>query len=717
MGMAAGQARLLSITSRMSDNELRAQIINNNKMRLATQSSQASEAYVTALNEAQMMFTNYDENNNVSYQKLTYNALTAYNPYNNQYIVTNASGNVLLSEADAIKYKNANGDVEKFLKSYGLEKTTTYWDSLLIYSADEDGDKKPDGNKIQYKTDAVAAGVDWIDMPSGYKKKDGSAATISDYLRDLYEGTVTGDNGNPKIHPGYMDAVSSNEYYAYTSALEKYNEKLDELLPTIKSGMDNKLNNLAGTPTGSTTPVKFSAIEPSSWPNNDVAKAKHDMEALSLIIDSAKAYAIDNTAKGELDALKKIVDANRGDTMPVGDTMKPGFKPEYNYTLASVSNKLTLSDPEGNEIFSIQKTGVSPLATYSGTYTITKEEEDGTTTTQSVTINRDGSGTPLKFYCDVPNTNGTSGNTRITIEGIDDSYFNSSLEEKTVNNFEINATQPNLFDNMKSVTEEVISQLKSIIFAVWDPMYKTGSTYAFLDTNSDEYKEFEDAILGKTNPSTGNREGGLLAAVGLTAVPSGLTYFDLGKIDNIYNNLSGTAKNNFQKVYDAYQLDCIMNTFGEPNYTWIDTSNPTNDKDSSYNQNGQAKAQWYENLFERIQKGGFKVLLDGLASSNEWIQFAFESGIITMEQVDSNKNWQPLIYSNCSDITEQTNDAAIAKAEAEYKAAMNKIENKDKRYDLELKNIDTEHNSLQVEYDSIKTAIDKNIERTFKLYS
>lgn len=38
-------------------------------------------------------------------------------------------------------------------------------------------------------------------------------------------------------------------------------------------------------------------------------------------------------------------------------------------------------------------------------------------------------------------------------------------------------------------------------------------------------------------------------------------------------------------------------------------------------------------------------------------------------------------------------------------------------YDLELKNIDTEHNSLQTEYDSIKTAIDKNIERTFKLYS
>ena len=94
MGMAAGQARLLSITARMSDNELRAQIINNNKMRLATESSQVSEAYIQALNDAQLMFSNYDANNNATYQQLTFNTLTAYNPYNNQYALSNASGNV-----------------------------------------------------------------------------------------------------------------------------------------------------------------------------------------------------------------------------------------------------------------------------------------------------------------------------------------------------------------------------------------------------------------------------------------------------------------------------------------------------------------------------------------------------------------------------------------------------------------------------------------------
>ena len=173
------------------------------------------------------------------------------------------------------------------------------------------------------------------------------------------------------------------------------------------------------------------------------------------------------------------------------------------------------------------------------------------------------------------------------------------------------------------------------------------------------------------------------------------------------------AYKKFTTIYEVITLARVMNTFGEPQVAWIDTSSVTD----SYNENGDAKAQWYTNLFQRMQDGGYKVLQDGLASSPEWIQFAFESGLVTLEQVDSKFAWNTVMYSNCSDITEQTNSEAITIAEAEYNAAMNKIENKDKMYDLELKNIDTEHNSLETEYESIKTAIDKNVERTFKIYS
>ena len=45
---------------------------------------------------------------------------------------------------------------------------------------------------------------------------------------------------------------------------------------------------------------------------------------------------------------------------------------------------------------------------------------------------------------------------------------------------------------------------------------------------------------------------------------------------------------------------------------------------------------------------------------------------------------------------------------------MNDIKQKDNMFDLQLKNIDTEHQSLQTEYDSVKTVMNKNIERTMK---
>jgi hypothetical protein len=48
---------------------------------------------------------------------------------------------------------------------------------------------------------------------------------------------------------------------------------------------------------------------------------------------------------------------------------------------------------------------------------------------------------------------------------------------------------------------------------------------------------------------------------------------------------------------------------------------------------------------------------------------------------------------------------------------MNKIQAKDKQYDIQLKNIDTEHEALKQEYETIKDVINKNVERNFKLFT
>ena len=61
MGMAASQARLLSITARMTDVEYKSQQISNTKIRLADESEQVAEAYTKALNKQKLTYTDWTD--------------------------------------------------------------------------------------------------------------------------------------------------------------------------------------------------------------------------------------------------------------------------------------------------------------------------------------------------------------------------------------------------------------------------------------------------------------------------------------------------------------------------------------------------------------------------------------------------------------------------------------------------------------------------------
>ena len=166
---------------------------------------------------------------------------------------------------------------------------------------------------------------------------------------------------------------------------------------------------------------------------------------------------------------------------------------------------------------------------------------------------------------------------------------------------------------------------------------------------------------------------------------------------------------NYQVVKDLFIMECMLESYGEPIYTWIDQNDP--------NQDGTAKAQWYTNLFNRMQEGGYTTLDPKYQNSSDWLQFAFESSLVHMEQVNKSYEWVSTLYSNCSNITESMVDTDITLAEAKYKREMAKIEAKDKQYDIELKNIDTEHESLKKEYESIKTVIEENIKRHMRMFN
>ena len=216
MGLAASQARLLTITARLADNELRSQTINNAKMRLATQSAQASDEYVSALNNAQMMFSNVGTDGLAQKQALTFNALTQYSQYNTQYGIVNSAGMIMVSEEDAAIFKNTSNNLEGFLKAHGLEWETTFFDETS-------------GNLTKKIQDFYGTGsYQYLgNLFSGMSNED---------LKQLYLNSLSEDASIERLN--YEQAAQNY----YTEVLSLYKNAAPELRQEILDNTNSDIN-------------------------------------------------------------------------------------------------------------------------------------------------------------------------------------------------------------------------------------------------------------------------------------------------------------------------------------------------------------------------------------------------------------------------------------------------------------------------------------------
>ena len=151
----------------------------------------------------------------------------------------------------------------------------------------------------------------------------------------------------------------------------------------------------------------------------------------------------------------------------------------------------------------------------------------------------------------------------------------------------------------------------------------------------------------------------------------------------------------------------------------IRTTEPSNDVD-----------EWFREFvlkLDNVVKDSFEKhyaeLDSNLASSTTWLEDVLSQGIVVMQRVNSHNtdpknkySWDEIIYTDASELTIETDDAAIARAEVRYEEKMHEIEIKDKRYQLEINKLDSEHNALQTQVDSIRSEISKNIDRSYKTF-
>ena len=680
MGLAASQARLLSITSRMADNELRSQLINNAKMRLTTESSKVSDEYIAALNKTQLMMSNYNLLGEAQYQDLTFNSLTAYSPLNNQYGLVNKSGELLVSELDTARFEEAfkkasedkeieEGDteglnakaLEEFLKSYGLEKTTTYFEQDQVYEFEKDLQRIWEGDMVyeyipateqnptpevirvsglHYGYDKSKTSVEYgvyTELLTEYQAADAAyTAAVKDYMKDyIYKeegGTGKSYQDWYKELMGAGGATSGN-YGTYQDALGKIWDNIkdmldDETSKVFAAQMEEYLS--MDTTTGITD-------ENSPAPNRGLSTEADYIAKGATITQENGVYVITwNQVNANLEEIAPSQDGNLGQlTMNDGSVVTGPFVERYSYT------------PTDDEMAEL----VTEM---------------------------------YKYF-----QSGIMG--ALDRDKIIDSLPDNSEAKKAQNRYYVASEQLSQFIFGQKIDEKYYGNLDDMEWILYGDYI-----------NPDKPSE------GRTNaplfPTTAldGSEGGVEGEY--VQISTGVDEDGDGKIDledeEYYCN--------FQAIIDVYLCEKAIELYGTPKYTWVDVNDPDSD--------GEAKAKWYTNLFQRMLEGGYTTIEKGLASSQEWLQYALESGLVSMEQVNDEDMWVSTMYTNCSDITESTVDVDITRAEAEYTKKMNAIQAKDKRYDIELKNIDTEHNSLQTEYDSIKSVMDKNVERNFKMF-
>ena len=181
MGMSASQARLLFLTSRMNDIELKSQQITNTKMRLAAESEQVANAYTTALNKTMLKVT--DPMTQTSSQ-LTYNAIMSPNGImSGGYNLQTVDGKVVVSNQVAAAFEKSRGrtfrvDTSQYQNAYNqaVRNLNTAQSTLSTYLDSKDVTVNNDGT-LNFPTRQVFAHVRTINPTEGSSSAGGTGGT------------------------------------------------------------------------------------------------------------------------------------------------------------------------------------------------------------------------------------------------------------------------------------------------------------------------------------------------------------------------------------------------------------------------------------------------------------------------------------------------------------------------------------------------------------
>lgn len=145
------------------------------------------------------------------------------------------------------------------------------------------------------------------------------------------------------------------------------------------------------------------------------------------------------------------------------------------------------------------------------------------------------------------------------------------------------------------------------------------------------------------------------------------------------------------------------------------------------------KVQYYKNIFNQMTTNGYttynKMLEDKYINteadtetkpfaSDEWLIRYVKQGKFVISFYNKNdENFVKTTLDDDESIVNKESKTKMAIAEQVYQTHMDKIEAEDKRFDMQLTKLESEHTALVTEYDSVAKVISKNVEKSFGIFN
>lgn len=196
---------------------------------------------------------------------------------------------------------------------------------------------------------------------------------------------------------------------------------------------------------------------------------------------------------------------------------------------------------------------------------------------------------------------------------------------------------------------------------------------------------------------------------------------DLNKKENAYNavNLTNLVKSFL--TYYAQQLsssDYLVSRIDERSYYVTDDFNYmyTLRNEEAVTEKDLLITDFYNSLYNNICASGWTGAYADYLGDEDYFQNALKNGQLFVSVLATDGYYYQEVYNDNGYMVEVTDDDAIAQAELEFEIIKSKLNAKEEKLDIEMKNVDMEISSLTTEYDTVKNLISKNIEKVFTMF-